>query len=166
MAAGAGFAHPPSAEPPAAAGGGGRRLPDELGSFVVVGLACTAAYALLYTLLRGLMTDLEANAAALLLTMAANFEANRRFTFHAGQASRVQQIAGYVAAYAVGLGASSLVLVALLDLLGHPGGLENTGAALTSGLAATAVRFVLMRRWVFGPRATGSGEPRSRLVRP
>jgi putative flippase GtrA len=121
----------------------------ELGSFIVVGLACTAAYAVLYTALRLDLSDLAANAAALLLTMAANFEANRRFTFRANQESRLDQIAGYLAAYAVGLGASSLALLGLLDLLGHPQGLENTAAALTAGLAATAVRFVLMRRWVF-----------------
>ncbi|HWH12808.1 MAG TPA: GtrA family protein [Solirubrobacteraceae bacterium] len=125
------------------------RRSAELGSFVVVGLACTAAYALLYTLLTQDVSDLSANAIALLLTMGANFEANRRFTFQASRQSRVRQIAGYVPAYAIGLAASSLALLVLLDLLGHPAGLENTAAALAAGLVATAVRFVLMRRWVF-----------------
>jgi putative flippase GtrA len=136
--------------------GGGRRPHGagdaravELTSFVAVGLACTAAYALIYTLLRAALPDLAANAVALLLTMAANFEANRRFTFHAADGSRLRQVAGYLAAYAVGLAASSLALLGLLDLLGHPGGLENTAAALFAGLAATAVRYLGMRRWVF-----------------
>ncbi|HEX3874440.1 MAG TPA: GtrA family protein [Solirubrobacteraceae bacterium] len=133
------------------------RLPDddrraaELGGFIAVGLACTTAYALLYTLLRLDLSDLAANALALLLTMAANFEANRRFTFRAGHRSRVHQVAGYLAAYAVGLAASTVALAGLLDLLDHPRGLENTAAALAAGVLATAVRFVLMRRWVFRP---------------
>jgi hypothetical protein len=93
---------------PEAASGGGRSA--ELGSFVAVGLACTAAYALLYSLLRSQMTDLTANAVALLLTMGANFEANRRFTFKASTGSRRRQVAGYAAAYAVGLAASSIAL--------------------------------------------------------
>ena len=128
---------------------GGRTASGELGSFVAVGLACTAAYALLYTLLRTETTDLVANALALLLTMGANFEANRRFTFTASTGSRRRQIAGYAAAYAIGLGASSLALVVLLAALGHPGGVENTATALAAGLVATVIRFVLMRRWVF-----------------
>jgi putative flippase GtrA len=128
---------------------GDPRRAAELASFVAVGVACTAAYAVIYTLLRGGVSALEANAIALLLTMAANFEANRRFTFRATRQSRARQIAGYVPAYAIGLAASSLVLVGLLDLLGHPEGLENTAVALAAGLAATVVRFVLMRRWVF-----------------
>ncbi|HEY5196006.1 MAG TPA: GtrA family protein [Solirubrobacteraceae bacterium] len=147
------------------------RRAAELASFVSVGLACTAAYALLYTLLRRDVSDLLANALALLLTMGANFEANRRFTFPAGRDSRVRQAAGYVAAYAVGLGGSSLALVGLLNLLGHPGGLENTAAALAAGVVATAVRFVLMRRWVFRsgparPDCQTSGRDANRPLRP
>jgi putative flippase GtrA len=134
---------------------GGSRGSGELASFVAVGLACTAAYALLYTLLRGETTDLVANAVALLLTMGANFEANRRFTFRASRQSRLRQAGGYIAAYALGLGASSVALVGLLAALGRPGGLENTAAALAAGLVATVVRFVLMRRWVFRPDAAG-----------
>jgi putative flippase GtrA len=139
-------------------GADGSPRSGELASFVAVGLACTAAYALLYTLLRGETSDLVANALALLLTMGANFEANRRFTFRASRQSRLRQAGGYVAAYAVGLGASSLALVGLLAALGEPGGLENTVAALAAGLVATVVRYALMRKWVFRSDRSGRAE--------
>ena len=58
--------------------------------------------------------------------MGANIAANSHLTFRAGDA----------------------------PLLGHPAGALDMAAALASGGAATAVRFVLMRGWVF--RAAGS----------
>jgi putative flippase GtrA len=125
------------------------QLRAEVASFAAIGIACTAAYALLYTLLRGAVPDLVANALALLLTMGANFAANRRFTFRATAEPFARQLPAYLAAYLIGLAASSGVLGVLLVLLHHPAGLENTAAALAAGVVATIVRFVLMRGWVF-----------------
>jgi putative flippase GtrA len=90
--------------------------------------------------------------------MGANFVANRHLTFHAGDEPLLPQLAGYVVAYALGVAASSVVLLALEHALGHPGGLLDTGAAVVSGLAATAVRFVLMRGWVFREAAAAAAE--------
>ena len=92
---------------------------------------------------------LTANAAALASTMGANFAANRHLTFQAGHEPWLPQLRGYAVAYALGVAASSVVLLALGTVLGHPGGLLDTAVAVVSGLAATAVRFVLMRAWVF-----------------
>ena len=130
----------------------GRRLTisAELRSFVVIGLLCTAAYALLYTAFRHLgVGALASNAMALTTTMGANFAANRRFSFKASDGPLASQLASYVVAYLIGLGASSVVLSALLGALGHPAGAADTAAALAAGLVATAVRYVLMRNWVF-----------------
>ena len=56
----------------------------QLRSFVLIGLACTGAYALLYTVLRhGGMDAIAANAVALTATMGANFAANRHYSFRA-----------------------------------------------------------------------------------
>lgn len=135
---------------------GSQRLRGELVSFALIGIACTAAYAVLYSLLRAGLGDLAANALALLLTMGVNFAANRRFTFKATGEPLARQLLGYVLAYAVGLAASTGALAALLVLLRHPHGLENTAAALAAGIAATLVRFVLMRGWVFRRQPQGA----------
>jgi putative flippase GtrA len=123
---------------------------SQLRSFVLVGVACTAAFALLYAGLRAAgLAPLAANAVALLATMGANFAANRHLTFDAGDGPLLRQLAGYAIAYALGLGASSLALAGLAATLGQPTGALDTACAVVAGLAATAVRFVLMRRWVF-----------------
>ena len=88
------------------------------------------------------------------VAIGANFAANRHLTFRAASAPLVPQLAGYAVAYAVGVAASSAMLAALAALLGHPAGALDMAAALARGGAATAVRFVLMRGWVF--RAAGS----------
>lgn len=122
----------------------------QLRSFVIIGLLCTLAFAAIYALLRGAgLGPLPANAIALASTMGANFVANRHLTFRAGHEPWLPQLAGYAVAYALGVAASSVVLLALAAALGHPNGLLDTAIAVVSGLAATAVRFVLMRGWVF-----------------
>ncbi len=66
----------------------------ELWSFLVIGALCTAAYAILYTLLRhGGVAPGAANALSLAATMGANFAANRRFTFRAAGEPLGRQLA-------------------------------------------------------------------------
>ena len=87
----------------------------ELWSFAVIGALCTAAYAILYTLLRhGGVAPGAANALSLAATMGANFAANRRFTFDATSGPLGRQLRGYAIAYLIGLAVSSLALAALL----------------------------------------------------
>lgn len=125
-------------------------LPRQLRSFAAIGIACTAAFALLYAGLRDAgMPALAANALALAATVGINFTANRRLTFAAAHGDVRRQLASYSLAYLLGLAASSAALSALLSLLGHPRGPLDTAAAVAAGFVATAVRFVLMRTWVF-----------------
>ena len=122
----------------------------QLRSFVIIGVLCTLAFAILYALLRSAgLAPLLANAVALAATMGANFAANRHLTFQAAHEPWLPQLLSYAVAYALGVAASSVVLLALQAALGHPDGLLDTAVAVVSGLAATAVRFVLMRGWVF-----------------
>ena len=126
-------------------------LPRQLRWFAAIGIACTAAFALLYAGLRDAgLPSLAANALALAATMGINFTANRRLTFAATDGDLGRQLAGYSLAYLLGLAASSCALAALLGLVGHPRGPLDTAAAVVAGFVATAVRFVLMRAWVFG----------------
>src|SRR4051812_43578094 len=80
--------------PPATAPG---RPWAQLLRFAGVGAASTAAYALLYLLLRPLLGPFTANTLALLLTAIANTAANRRLTF--GVSGR----SGVLGDHAVGL---------------------------------------------------------------
>jgi putative flippase GtrA len=125
-------------------------LGTQLRSFVIIGVLCTLAFAILYALLRSAgLAPLAANAIALAATMGANFAANRHLTFQAAHEPWLPQLLSYAVAYALGVAASSAVLLALEAALGHPDGLLDTALAVVAGLAATAVRFVLMRGWVF-----------------
>ncbi|GAB3584334.1 bifunctional glycosyltransferase family 2/GtrA family protein [Leifsonia lichenia] len=118
--------------------------------FGVVGVLSTAAYAVLYLLLQGVFPAQLANFAALLITTVANTWANRRFTFGVkGRSGAVRhQFQGLIVfAVAWGMTAGSL---AVLHLTAPTAGARAELIVLTAAnLAATLVRFVLLRLWVF-----------------
>jgi putative flippase GtrA len=120
-------------------------------SFAIIGIGCTIAFAIIYYLLRKGMAPFAANGIALLATMGVNFVLNRAHTFRGHPGTLRSQAGGYLVAYLIGYAASTGLLYLMLDALDHPHGLVDTLCALASGLLATAVRFVLMRSWVFRP---------------
>ena len=132
-------------------GGVRRAAPGELwlqiASFAVVGIASTIAYVLLYLLLRGVVSAQAANAASLLVTAVANTAAKRRLTF--GISGRLHaarhQVKGLIA-FGIGLALTSGALAALHS---PSRGLEIS-VLVAANLAATVIRFVLYRTWVFG----------------
>jgi putative flippase GtrA len=131
-------------------------------SFGLIGIGCTIAFAVLYSLLRQTLAPFAANGIALLATMGINFAANRAHTFRGHTGSLRSQLGGYLVAYLIGFAASTGVLYLLLAAFDHPHGLLDTMIALVSSLIATVVRFVLMRTWVFRPmppRAEGTYGP-------
>ncbi|WP_424530896.1 glycosyltransferase [Sphaerisporangium viridialbum] len=129
------------------------RLPSgmvrQLPRFVVVGVVSTLAYLALFWVLRGVTPAVVANAVALLVTAVANTAANRRFTFGVtGSAGALRhQVEGLVAFF-VGLALTTGTL-ALLPA-SAPRSVELAGVVVANG-AATLVRFVLLRAWVFSP---------------
>jgi putative flippase GtrA len=129
------------------------RFAGQVARFVVIGIFSTLAYAALYLLLRSAVDAQAANALALLLTAVGNTAANRRFTFAIrGPRHTVRhQLQGLaVFALALGLTSASLALLHLLDP--HPSrGVELVVLTLANVLA-TALRFVLLRSWVFRAR--------------
>ena len=117
--------------------------------FGAVGVASTLAYLLLFVLLHPMVGGQMANLLALGTTAVANTAANRRFTFgvrgndEAGK-HQLQGLLVFGAALAITSGS-----LALLHLLTDPSrGLELTVLVLAN-LAATVVRFVALRGWVF-----------------
>jgi len=127
----------------------------QLVRFAVVGVASTVAFALLFLLLRGPLGAQGANFAALLLTAIANTAANRRLTFGVrgtGGAIRHQGQGLVVFALAWGLTSGTLGVLHLA-VPGAPRGVE-LAVLVAANLAATLLRFVLLRHWVFRQRTT------------
>jgi putative flippase GtrA len=128
----------------------GRRLASQLTRFVLVGVASTVAYVLLYLLLRGVLPAQAANALSLLLTAMANTAVNRRITFGIrGPANAARhQVRGLIA-FVIGLALTSGALAALHASAPQAGRTAELTALVAANLTATLVRFGLYRSWVF-----------------
>ena len=135
------------------------RLGMQLGMFVVIGLASTLTYALLYLGLRSAMTPFTANFTALLLTAVVNTAANRRFTFGVrGRRDAVRHQAQGLAIFAAGLAATSGSLW-LLHALGSRSQLAEVTVLTVANLAVTVLRFVALKLWVFVRREQSQLQP-------
>ncbi|MFF4879903.1 glycosyltransferase [Micromonospora sp. NPDC000668] len=133
----------PLARPPAQVPVG---LPRQLVRFAAVGVASTLAYLLLFVATRGALGAQPANLLALLVTAVANTAANRRLTFgisgrrHAGR----HHVQGLLA-FALGLALTSGSLAVLHAVDGAPTRLVELAVLVAANLAATVLRFVLLR---------------------
>jgi putative flippase GtrA len=131
-----------------------RGMKRQLPTFVVIGLLSTVAQLVLYVAFRPVMAPLAANALSLFLTAVANTAANRRFTFGVtgrGRAVR-HQLQGGVA-FLIGLVLTTAGLGGLHLLVPHASRLTELNALIVCNALAALVRFLLLRAWVFHPRA-------------
>jgi putative flippase GtrA len=120
--------------------------------FATVGVASTVVYLVLFVLLRGALGAQGANLAALLLTAVANTAANRRFTFGVrGDGAARHQLQGLVV-FGLGLALTSGSLALLEWITATPSRLVEVSVLVLANLAATVLRFVLLREWVFAAR--------------
>jgi putative flippase GtrA len=118
--------------------------------FTGVGIVCTLTSLALYALLRPWLGPQLANAAALIITSVMNTALNRRLTF---------KIAGNGKLARDHLSGLVVIVIALVITGGSLGVLHwlNPDATMSdelwtttlSGFLATAVRFVLLRHWIF-----------------
>ena len=136
-------------------------LVSQLLRFAAVGVLSTLAYLAIFVLLRGVVGAQPANLAALLLTAVANTAANRRLTFgiRGGGAARAQ-LQGLVV-FSLGLALTSGALWGL-HAVTTPSRTTEVALLLTANAAATLLRFLLFRGWVFRPRTsstTPDGDP-------
>jgi putative flippase GtrA len=117
--------------------------------FSAVGILSTLAYLLLFLALRAPLGAQVANFTALLITAIANTAANRAFTFGVrGAGAGRHQVQG-LAVFALGLALTSGSLAVLSALSAHPARAVELSVLIAANLAATALRFVLLRQWVF-----------------
>ncbi|MDP9882727.1 putative flippase GtrA [Sinomonas atrocyanea] len=133
----------------------GRRqsLFGQLARFAAIGIASTLAYAALFVLGREFMDAQASNFAALLITAVANTAANRRFTFGVLGAERLgrHHVEG-LAVFGLGWALTAGALV-WMHTVANPATWLELGVLIVANLAATALKFLLFRHWVFRRRA-------------
>ncbi|MCL7426317.1 bifunctional glycosyltransferase family 2/GtrA family protein [Streptomyces sp. YS415] len=128
-------------------------LARQLVGFCVVGALSTLFYLLLYSGLRQFTGAQPANALALLVSAVANTAANRRLTFGVrGPGGAVRHQAQGLVVLAIGLALTSGSLAALNTAAGDPGHSTELAVLIAANLAATVLRFLLFRVWVFPDR--------------
>ncbi|NJP52047.1 bifunctional glycosyltransferase family 2/GtrA family protein [Streptomyces sp. SBST2-5] len=135
-------------------GGDGLGLPPalvpQLLRFAAVGVACTLFHLLLFTSLRPLAGAQAANALALLASAVANTAANRRLTFGVrGRGGALRHQLKGLAAFLVGLALTSGSLAVLQHTAPDAGARVELVTLVAANLAATLLRFLLLRAWVF-----------------
>jgi putative flippase GtrA len=128
-------------------------MATQVARFMAIGLCSTAAYALLYLLLRGALGPDGANALALAITAVANTQANRRVTFGVrGRPGFVRQHLMGAFVYVLTLGLTSGALAVLQALDPHPARAVELAVLVAAGICATVTRYVALRTWVFARR--------------
>jgi len=128
------------------------RTGSQVALFVCVGVASTAAYALLYLLFRTVAGGQVANLLALLLTAIGNTAANRRLTFGVrGPRHRLRHHAQGLAVFGAGLAMTSGSLVLLHAVEGAPHPVVEVLVLTVANLLVTLMRFLAMRVWIFRP---------------
>ncbi|MFC9293346.1 glycosyltransferase [Streptomyces sp. NPDC057011] len=128
-------------------------LARQLLGFCVVGVLSTLLYLLLYSAFRAGTGPQLANGAALLLSAVANTAANRRLTFGVrGRDRAVRHQAQGLVVFAIGLALTSGSLAALGAAADRPAHTTELAVLITANLAATVLRFLLFRAWVFPER--------------
>jgi len=120
--------------------------------FGAIGVVSTAAYLLLFMLMQGWAGAQAANLIALLVTAIGNTAANRRFTFGVGGRDNAgrHHVEGLIV-FGIALAITSGSLSVLHAVVPAPHHLVELVVLVLANLAATAVRFVLLRGWVFHP---------------
>jgi putative flippase GtrA len=124
-------------------------LARQLVRYAVIGVASTLAYLVLFSVLRLGMGAQFANVLALGVTAVANTAANRWFTFGVRGATGAgrHQVEGLIV-FGIGLALTSGSL-ALLNSVPGVGRTTEMVVLVLANLAATVVRFLLFRVWVF-----------------
>lgn len=131
-------------------------LGRQVGVFAIIGVASTLLNVVLFYLLNLGLPNQIANGLSLVICTILNTGANRRFTFGvrgrqgAGKA-QLQGLVLWLATWAT----TALALFALTAIDPQASAVQQSAVQFGGNLVATAVRFVLLRKW-FTPNAPGS----------
>jgi len=150
-----------SSRPATAANGGPRALAGQLARFAAIGVVSTLAYLVLFALLRTVGPAQVANGLALLATAVGNTAANRRLTFGiVGRRDAGRHHLQGLAVFGLGLALTGGSLAALEALAAAPPRWLELAVVTAANLAATVLRFVLLRLWFHHRRLTEPARPR------
>ncbi|MEU9014061.1 glycosyltransferase [Streptomyces sp. NPDC048479] len=126
------------------------RLAGQLVCFAAVGAVSTLAYLLLYAALRPVAGSQAANALALLVCAVANTTVNRRLTFGLrGRGGVLRHQGRGLVVLLIGLALTGGSLAALHHTVPSAGQATELAVLLAANLAATLLRFLFFRAWVF-----------------
>jgi glycosyltransferase involved in cell wall biosynthesis len=131
-------------------------------SFGVIGALSTLVTVVMFALLRTWWPPLLANLVALTVTTLWNTEANRRFTFirESGSPGRIHLQGLLVFALYYGVTSGALMWLHAVDA--NPSRWLEIAVLVVSSVVGTALRFVLLRSWVFRVGNRKHGESHSR----
>ncbi len=132
------------------------RTGSQLVYFAGVGVLSTAAYAVLFLLLRQVADAQAANVLALLITAVANTAANRRFTFDVRGPGAARHQAQGLLVFGMGLALTSGSLTALHAVAPAPHPVIEVVALTGANLVVTLLRFSAMKWWIFRRRETAA----------
>ncbi|MFD7527870.1 glycosyltransferase [Streptomyces sp. NPDC059849] len=125
-------------------------ITTQLLRFTAVGAVSTLVHLLLYTTLRPVAGAQAANALALLICTVANTAVNRRLTFgRRGRGSVLRHQGRGLFVLLIGLAITGGSLAALHHAMPSAGQAAELAVLLAANLAATLLRFLLFRVWVF-----------------
>ncbi|MER5371069.1 bifunctional glycosyltransferase family 2/GtrA family protein [Streptomyces sp. NPDC002722] len=125
-------------------------ITTQLLRFTAVGAVSTLVHLLLYTTLRPLAGSQAANALALLICAVANTAVNRRLTFGLrGRGGVLRHQGRGLFVLLIGLAITSGSLATLHHTMPSAGQAAELAVLLAANLAATLLRFLLFRAWVF-----------------
>lgn len=142
----------PPQKPPRTRHRGVLRYPvvRQLARFSGVGVLCTASSLAIYALLRPWIDPQLANAVALIVTSLMNTALNRRLTFKiTGKNKRTRDHLSGVIVIAIALVITGGSLGVLHLIRPEATVTEELWTTTLSGFVATAVRFTLLRHWIF-----------------
>jgi putative flippase GtrA len=129
----------------------------QLSRFAIVGVLSTLAYVGLYLLLRTAVPAPVANLLSLAVTAIANSAANRRFTFGIRDRNgRLRQQLQAMGVFATALIVTTTSLALLRQADPDPSRLLELTVLALANLGATALRFLLLRGWVFAVPTTAT----------
>ncbi len=135
----------------------GRNLASQVRTFAAIGVLSTIAWAALYSLLRGVLSPVAANAIALVVTALGNTAANRRLTFGVrGRDTLARDHGAGLLAFGLALALTTGAATALGASAPHAGRLVELAVLTTANVVATAARFLMLRTWV-GRQAVAAG---------
>ncbi|MEZ5408602.1 MAG: glycosyltransferase [Acidimicrobiales bacterium] len=127
----------------------------QVARFAAIGVASTLAYLLAYLGLRTGLSSQTSNLVALAVTAVGNTAANRRYTFGVrGREGLGRHHLQGLAVFALGLGLTAGSLAAVHRVAPEAVRAVEVAVLVAANVAATVVRFVALRVWVFARQRT------------